>query len=950
MKLTKLCLLISSIMVLTGCGIKPKCCEPAPTTTLTVQVDRYSSEESQLMSVDSLSNTIVCFDTNMDNSCRDETSAVDLKSTTGRVNIETYRSLQNIYIVAENSEFVYKIHANEDNPNDVLYLNPVTDAATRFGKEGLKEITGYTGDAEDFSPSVELEENLEILANCIDNINQDHNLGNNTFDSSKIQEQLEGVFPKIIKQLNMGLNSTQIVANILTGNDNPVVSDDNDNTPPVAAFDIVTKDNGLVSFENKSFDNEGDDLKYKWRFGDGSISYQKDPEHQFISNGTFKVQLLVSDGGNSSVINKTLTLSDVPVVKPTFDFNVEGFTVKFTNTTNIKDVEDVEYLWDFGDGNTSTEISPTYTYPQEGEYEVTLQLKAKNQEPVLSTQLITITDNPDLPTKPDEPVIPKIDVDVKALVLGNRVFFTSEIDYTGENQDKLTYHWEFGDGNKSSNKNTTHAYAKYGNYEVLLTVSDGLVSKIETAVIKVSDDNHNVLCTPEEPFCKGQIDPVDCAQTCVEERKTVCTGDLMMGVDLASVYQPSVDTPHYATNPNNQKGVYKTITSMRDWTSDMIIAQGAANDDPKSFYGNHEIPTDLYALYAAYDDQNLYLMIEMPNLNGHEVGSEYDYTALQSIPMGIGIRTGQRISGNGLMADGNTVWHNQAFYEIKEGIDTLLMFTPNLVKGKGILYKTNSEGKFTYDAGANGYEMTFEEAGITSVVEHASKSANYWGFADNKGKDSTFYLEDGYTDLLVQNPQASGHLYQLTIPLESLDVTRDFIKSKGIGVMVFTTMGQSMMDALPWTPNLVDNANLPFSFDNSTTYEKEDFDIYEVSLAEIGDEHNFCNIILSKKCTPEVVPEICTLSENVDVVLNHKYQINDEQVIVFLQAFTGYIDIQYEWKVIGAQAQIIPFDDRTKAFIFNKNEFSENASIIVNVKNNSGTKKGSTSFAVGNLK
>jgi hypothetical protein len=35
----------------------------------------------------------------------------------------------------------------------------------------------------------------------------------------------------------------------------------------------------------------------------------------------------------------------------------------------------VEYLWDFGDGNTSTEENPKHFYKQPGEYEVTLQYK-----------------------------------------------------------------------------------------------------------------------------------------------------------------------------------------------------------------------------------------------------------------------------------------------------------------------------------------------------------------------------------------------------------------------------------------------------------------------------------------------------------------------------------------------------------------------------------------------
>ena len=63
MKLTKLCLLISSIMFLPACGFKPGCCTPSPDKIYTVQVDRYSLEDTQLLSVDSLSNTLVCFDT-----------------------------------------------------------------------------------------------------------------------------------------------------------------------------------------------------------------------------------------------------------------------------------------------------------------------------------------------------------------------------------------------------------------------------------------------------------------------------------------------------------------------------------------------------------------------------------------------------------------------------------------------------------------------------------------------------------------------------------------------------------------------------------------------------------------------------------------------------------------------------------------------------------------------
>jgi PKD repeat protein len=956
MKLTNLFILISSVLALTAC--KSDCCTSDEKSTQVVQVDRFLSADVEAMSVASLSSTVVCIDTNNDDSCVDEHIFEELPSGTGTVTLRFYDwNFDTEQIIAQNSEFVYKIKANTIHSSPVLYLNPVTDAATRLGNEKLKEITGYTGDLEDFSPTVELSENLKILADCIAKLTQEQNPTDKVFDISKVQERLKGSFNKIIEQLNNGQKPTQIVENIITGNDKELPPSEHDNKAPVADFDILIKNGGFVNFVNKSSDEDDDKLQYQWSFGDGFISYDKNPTHYFSSNETYQVQLLVSDGKSSSVLNKTLIFGNVTGgyfdIKPSFDFKVDGLTVKLTNQTIIANDVNVEYVWDFGDGNTSLEKSPVYTYQQEGVYEITLKINADGRDPIVLIKPIIIKSLPveeEKPSGPEEPILSSIKADIKALVLGKRVLLVPEIEYQGENAEQLTYHWEFGDGQTSSDKNTTHEYEQYANYEISLNVSDGVISQTKTTEITVADDNHNELCPQEEPFCKGQIDPAECAQICVEETQTVCTGAIIKGPpDLASMFLSSVETPYYATNPNKQKGVNKTITSMSDWTPNMIIAQGAANDDPRSFYGNHEFARDLYALYAAYDEQNLYLMIEMPNLDGHEVGSPFDFLTACHSPIGIGLRTGVRIPGTGKATDGNTVWNNREYYSIKEGIDTLLMFTPDFKKGRGAIYKTNSEGKFTYDSENHVYEMSFEEAGITSVVEYAPKSQNYWGFADNKGKDPMFFLEEGYIDLLAQNPKASGYLYQLTIPLKSLDITMSDIKNHGVGVMAFSTIDGSMMDALPWTPNLVDNANLPYSFDNYTSHEKEDFDLYDVPLAEVGDDKDICHIIVQTKCTPKVIPETCSLSKNIDVTLNHKYYISDEHVVVFMQAFTGYIGVQYQWEVIGSQAKIISFDDATKGFIFNKKDLLENVVIKLNVKNSSGSKTGSTSFAVGTL-
>ena len=75
----------------------------------------------------------------------------------------------------------------------------------------------------------------------------------------------------------------------------------------------------------------------------------------------------------------------------------------------------------------------------------------------------------------------------------------------------------------------------------------------------------------------------------------------------------------YGTNPNGGVGKKKTITvdgNKSDWDSSMLIAQGVANDDPRVYchWSMHEKAYDDYALYAAWDDNNLYLMYEMANV------------------------------------------------------------------------------------------------------------------------------------------------------------------------------------------------------------------------------------------------------------------------------------------------------------------------------------------------
>jgi PKD repeat protein len=72
-----------------------------------------------------------------------------------------------------------------------------------------------------------------------------------------------------------------------------------------------------------------------------------------------------------------------------FNFSVSGFTTNFSNFTDFRNYTGpyAEYSWDFGDGETSTEASPTHIYNEIGEYQVTLTATKGGQTSTFSDKV-----------------------------------------------------------------------------------------------------------------------------------------------------------------------------------------------------------------------------------------------------------------------------------------------------------------------------------------------------------------------------------------------------------------------------------------------------------------------------------------------------------------------------------------------------------------------------------
>ncbi|WP_041627500.1 PKD domain-containing protein [Owenweeksia hongkongensis] len=149
----------------------------------------------------------------------------------------------------------------------------------------------------------------------------------------------------------------------------------------------------LVLFTNLSsttFGVPNGKVEYTWFFGDGIFSYDRDPRHSYLTNGSYNVCLAqeVKDSVTGQVfcadtICKTVVVNYQPppcnaeFIVDTANSYSGDIIVWNSSIPNSKDtLYSVYYDWDFGDGGTSTLAYPSHTYSSAGEYQVCLKVSS----------------------------------------------------------------------------------------------------------------------------------------------------------------------------------------------------------------------------------------------------------------------------------------------------------------------------------------------------------------------------------------------------------------------------------------------------------------------------------------------------------------------------------------------------------------------------------------------
>lgn len=165
-----------------------------------------------------------------------------------------------------------------------------------------------------------------------------------------------------------------------------------------SAADCSTR---TVTFTDNSTAGEGTITVRNWDFGDGKTEIHTDNSpvtHQYAAVGNYPVTLKVTigTGCENTSAAKTVSVYPLPQIKITLpDVCTNDAAATFTNTSTIADGSAITYLWNFGDGGTSTDKNPSHKYAAAANYH--LILKATSAYGCTVTKDTTFTVNGDNP-------------------------------------------------------------------------------------------------------------------------------------------------------------------------------------------------------------------------------------------------------------------------------------------------------------------------------------------------------------------------------------------------------------------------------------------------------------------------------------------------------------------------------------------------------------------------
>ena len=239
-----------------------------------------------------------------------------------------------------------------------------------------------------------------------------------------------------------------------------------------------------VTFGDES---SGGATSWFWEFGDGTTSTDENPSHTYAHPGIYEVRLTITTPTGTYSRTWTVIILDTGLPQglpnpPVAAISVTKTKLAVSESLTFADASTGSpdgWLWNFGDGNTSTSQNPTHAFSVAGQYHVTLTVSQSATGWTSTATIIIVVSNEATNYPPSARIIATPTSGFAPLsVAFNEIVGAS---------DTVTYLWNFGDGTTSVLASVSHIFQKHGVYTVSLTVSNQYGQTSSTIEILVAD-------------------------------------------------------------------------------------------------------------------------------------------------------------------------------------------------------------------------------------------------------------------------------------------------------------------------------------------------------------------------------------------------------------------------------------------------------------------------------
>ncbi len=235
--------------------------------------------------------------------------------------------------------------------------------------------------------------------------------------------------------------------------------------------------------------------KWTWDFGDGNLNNKQMAGHKYTYSGKFTIGLTIVDGfGCKSLKTKTNYIRIKPTPAASFTLN-KTFSCMLPGVFNATNTSTgaSSYKWSCSDGSSGTGKDFKTNITNYGKYKVTLVAIGSGCNDTIEKFPVTV-----------EKLSAKFNITGFSLCKGDTIKFTNaSTAATG-----LTYYWDFGDGNTSTDKDPKNKYASSGTFQVKLRVSSGACSDSVVHQVKINPEPDVTISVLDSTGCNPPFNAV----------------------------------------------------------------------------------------------------------------------------------------------------------------------------------------------------------------------------------------------------------------------------------------------------------------------------------------------------------------------------------------------------------------------------------------------------------